>query len=58
MATSYQRRPDGKDPRSILDAVKNTPNQKLDPKLDALKEAADKIGERGEKAAVDAACEK
>lgn len=51
MATSYQRRPDGKDPRSILDAVKNTPSQKLDPKLDALKEAADKIGEKGEKSA-------
>lgn len=48
MATSYQRRPDAKDPRSVMDAVKQAPDRNLDPNLRDTKQNLEKVDEKAE----------
>lgn len=48
MATTFQRRPDGKDPRSVLDALKQTPDRKMDPRLDEARQKLERVDERTE----------
>jgi hypothetical protein len=48
MATTQQRRPDAKDPKALLDAVKASPDRNVDPKLREAQQKLEKMDDKTE----------